>query len=441
VSTVFVLGAGASIGAKRGGRTGFPSTLELLQRVREIVCDRSNRPLPALTLYLSRYVPARDADSRSGKLHPAWDRINVEELYAAIEFESRITDHLMLGGGEKGSGAQFFEEYFPSPYRDAVTGLMRGEYQGWMRTCYSAPISLGPPSGGRGAYGSEAFPHLHENFLRVVKMELLDSIAQTLWVLSEEEDTSNVARLVRCFKENDSVITFNYDLLVEQHLARERPGDWAYRTGYGLRPTLQKCDLQFAGDAPDHPSKFKVLKLHGSSNWHFFMQPTQRVIPEPFGAGNRIRDVRPVFFLATDNYFRRLTAPEQPDGYFDRFMIPPSTYKAEYSFSAEFIHAPEGQPLVLSSSTMWLPQLLYRLALQALSTADRIVFIGFSMAPADTSIRMLFRAAADANAGLRLVEIADRSSDVAARIEGVLPQAGEHRRYNSFELLLDSWGA
>ncbi|MDO8479649.1 MAG: SIR2 family protein [Candidatus Rokubacteria bacterium] len=438
MSTVFVLGAGASIGAKPGGRTKFPGTNELVERIREIVCEREDSYLPALALYLARFAPVRDITLKAGRLHADWDRTNVEELYAAIEFESRITDHLMLASGDRGSGTQFFQEYFSGPYRDAVTQLLRGPYQDWMRACYSA------------SYGSEPFPHLHENFLRIVKMELLDAIAHTLGVLSEEEDTSNFSRLARHFEKGDTVITFNYDLLVEQHLTRERPADWSYLTGYGFRPTSEKCDLRFAGDAPNHPSTFKVLKLHGSSNWHFrFVQGTgdgppgfvegYRTVPEPIGVGNRIRDVRPAFFQATDNFFKRVVVEGEPGGYYERFMIPPSTYKAEYNFSAQFLHDPTGSPLPLGSSTMWLPQLLYRLALQALAAAERIVFIGFSMAPADTSIRMLFRAAADANSALRLVEIADPCANVASRIKAVLPRAQSYKRVRSFGELLDEW--
>ena len=44
MSTVFVIGAGASIGAKPGGVTSFPSTFGLLKRVREIVCGRESAP-------------------------------------------------------------------------------------------------------------------------------------------------------------------------------------------------------------------------------------------------------------------------------------------------------------------------------------------------------------------------------------------------------------
>ena len=374
----------------------------------------------------------------SGELVQGWDGLNVEELYAAIEFESRITDHLLLPSGDKGSGSQFFEEYFPETYRNTITNLMRGTYQSWMRDCYSA------------SYGSDAFPYLHENFLRVVKMELLDSIAHTLGVLTDEEDTSNIARLVHCFQEGDVIIIFNYDLLIDKHLVYERSADWSYLTGYAIRPTSEGCRLHFVGTAPGQPSKFKVLKLHGSSNWHFRFEhgssvgmggfPGYRQVPEPFGVGNLVRDFRLAFFLATDNYFKRVVAPGEPEGFFERFMIPPSTYKAEYNFSARFLHAPDGTALPLESSTLWLPQLLYRQALHALKAADRLVFIGFSMAPADTSMRMLFRAAADSNPLLRLVEIVDPEDKVEERIRSAIPDAQDYKRYKFFDDVLNHWG-
>ncbi|MBM4033156.1 MAG: hypothetical protein FJ291_15425 [Planctomycetes bacterium] len=147
--TVFVLGAGAPMGATPGG-TRFPSVSQLLERVREAVCGRDNSLLPALTLYLNRFAPAKSMGVPTGKLQTDWDRINVEDLYAAIEFESRISAHLMLPSGDKGSGTRFYQEYFPEPYQQAVTQLLRGPYRGWMETCYSAP------------YGSEAFPMLFD---------------------------------------------------------------------------------------------------------------------------------------------------------------------------------------------------------------------------------------------------------------------------------------
>lgn len=150
MSTVFVLGAGASIGAKPGGRTAFPSALQLLQRVREIYCEQGGNVCHALTTYLGRFAPLSGLDTSAGRLHPGWDHINVEELYAAIEFESLISDHLLTSFD--GPASRVYHVYFSTQYRDAVMHLMQGMYQDWMRTAYSA------------SYGSEAFPYLHDNF-------------------------------------------------------------------------------------------------------------------------------------------------------------------------------------------------------------------------------------------------------------------------------------
>ena len=435
--TVYVLGAGASIGAKPGGRTGFPSTYELLQRVREILCERDNYICPALAIYLDRFSPT--GDKPSNKLHAKWDHINVEELYASIEFESRITEDLMLGSGRPESSTLFYEEFFSPAYQEVVAKLLDGPYRKWMDLCYSA------------SYGSRHFPYLHENFLRIVKMELLDSVSYTLRSLSETEDTSNISRLVHYFNENDSIITFNYDLLLEMSLVKERPSDWSYRTGYGLFST-SSVNLEFDGSASDQPSKFKVLKPHGSCNWHFRFEqgaggdfpssvapPGYRIVPEPFGVGNALRNLQPTSFLATDHY-RKAVGEGAATVFFERFMIPPSTYKAEYSFSGEFLH-PLTNPLPYRSPTLWLPQLIYRLALHALKAADKIVFIGFSMSPADTSIRMLFRAASETNPCLELLEIADPDprNEVVNRIMEVIPNARNYKRSKSIDELLEDW--
>lgn len=167
-------------------------------------------------------------------------------------------------------------------------------------------------------------------------MELLDSIADTLHVLSETEDTSNFSRLTHFLEEGDTVVTFNYDLLMEQHLAAERQSDWSYRSAYALRPILNDCILEFDGTAPDQGSKFKILKPHGSCNWHFRFvpgtgpgfpgYPGYRIVPESIGVGNLVRDMRTASFLITD-HSRKVVVEPAAVGYYERFMIPSSTYK------------------------------------------------------------------------------------------------------------------
>lgn len=438
MSSVFVLGAGASIGANPAGKpTAFPSVLGLFKAIREIACEEGKRRFPALSVFLGRFAPVAGFDRRLGVLHPNWDGVNVEELYAAIEFEQRLTDHLGLNGGEHGGDRKFYHEYFSDSYQKEVAAVLADHYQAWMEARYS------------GSYGSKSFPYLHENFLRVVRMELLDAVALTLGVLTERENTENFTRLAHVFQDGDTVISFNYDLLVEQHLSRERSKEWSYRTGYRLFPTSGDCRLEFDGEAPDQPSKFKVLKLHGSCNWHFrFVRGTgpgfpthagYRLVPEVCGPGNLIRDMRPALFLATDRYGNPPAREGEP-GYFERFMIPPSTYKAEYNFAGTFVHLSDGRPMAHSSPTMWFPQMLYRYALHVLGKAEKIVFVGYSMAAADTSIRMLFRAAAEVTGTLQTVEVADPNAEVVTRIKAIIPNARSYKSFPSFGELLTSWG-
>ncbi len=435
--TVFVLGAGASIGAAPAGRTRFPATNEILKCVRTIFCESGKGPCPALSLFLGRFAPVKGS-LHTGTLHPGFDDINVEELYAAIEFETRITDHLMLSSGDAGSGSQFFQEYFSDQYRHQVDELLAHPHYQVLEQFYSAPN------------GSRAFPYRHQHFLGIVRFELLDAMSYIFGVLSKTEDTSNFTRLVKKFQEGDTVISFNYDLLVEHHLCSDRPGEWSFGKGYGLRPTSDGCRLDFHGSDPDHNPVVKVLKPHGSCNWHFrIAQGTSlgypglggyRMVPQAVGAGYGVRDLRTLSLLVTDHY-EGMQPTEGPPGFFTWFMIPPTPYKAEHSFAGEFLHLPGGGPVAVTSSSLWLPQLLFRLGLVALRTADRIVFVGFSMAPADTSVRMMFRAAADGNDNLQLVEIADpdRDGDVERRIRRALPKACNFRTYSSFSRLLDEW--
>lgn len=69
-------------------------------------------------------------------------------------------------------------------------------------------------------------------------------------------------------KEGDSVITFNYDLIVEQGLWLQRK--WTYLDGYGFDKDINDFQAPFGGTYPaDLPTKslIKIYKLHGSLGW------------------------------------------------------------------------------------------------------------------------------------------------------------------------------
>jgi hypothetical protein len=69
-------------------------------------------------------------------------------------------------------------------------------------------------------------------------------------------------------QDGDSVITFNYDLVVEQGLWLQRK--WTFLDGYGFEKDINDFQAQFGGTYPaDIPTKslIKVYKLHGSLGW------------------------------------------------------------------------------------------------------------------------------------------------------------------------------
>ncbi len=66
----------------------------------------------------------------------------------------------------------------------------------------------------------------------------------------------------------DTIITFNYDLIVEQELWKQKK--WSFLDGYGLKKDIKDFSAPFGGIySPAHPTNsiIKVYKLHGSLGW------------------------------------------------------------------------------------------------------------------------------------------------------------------------------
>jgi len=416
--TVFILGAGASIGASPNAKTKFPRANEILKVVREVFCEEFGKSLPALYCYLNRYCPTKADVDRNHKLIPLWDSINLEELYGAIEFEKRLTSHHDCHDA--------YREFFSENYQREVTDILKKHYTDWTESSYSAPHNL------------KTFPYIHENFLRLVQGELLDVVSEVFGIFHGNEDTSNFKHLVHLFKEGDTVISFNYDLLLEHHLRHERPNDWFFNSGYRLGRATPKINFEFVGDTPIGDSKFRIIKLHGSCNWHWqIARKGNHRVSEQIGAGYDAPNDVAEALIATDNYRPIRHSDPKWKGYFERFIIPPTTYKAEYQFNAEFIHVVKHK-ISIGSSTMWIPQILYYKALKALRTADRLVFIGYSVAGIDASIRMLFRAAADMSGARQIIDVADPCTKVRDRIARIYPNADEFHHHESFSDYLAS---
>jgi hypothetical protein len=167
-----------------------------------------------------------------------------------------------------------------------------------------------------------------------------------------QDATSLAATVLRRWtnflRDDDTLITFNWDLLHESALWRA--GKWHYADGYGFQ----------CGDAPKGAcSVTKILKLHGSVNW---AQTDERDC-EP-----SIEHKATFFPGSADSheiYFK--AAGQSNEG---RNLIIPSYLKDVAS-----------NPLLLG---------IWNQASEALATAAEIIVIGYQLYPADAPARQLF---------------------------------------------------
>jgi hypothetical protein len=177
----------------------------------------------------------------------------------------------------------------------------------------------------------------------------------------------------RCLRDGITCVTFNYDDILDGALydagrvpnATAESG-WHPDTGYGfVCPSSATC--VHAGAVRTTPSPLLLLKLHGSLNW-------------------------------------RLKLGAQPSGVVDALVhhedwsVDPSREGGAVRERIERHLAPGrfiAAPLLAKTAVAERPVLgrLWALAYQALGQAERVIFLGYSLPPADVAAAFLFREA------------------------------------------------
>ncbi len=171
------------------------------------------------------------------------------------------------------------------------------------------------------------------------------------------------------FQNGDTIITFNYDLACEHALKLE--GAWEIGDGYGFS----------LGVGMTPPSKTKLLKLHGSTNWLGVLFGGKKGFSH---VSNGIYDLRPCLF--GERYFTYL-------GYSKDFRDPLckgiSTTGGEPALILPALHKNFFQQT--SFGREWEPfwDDIWGQAAQALQSSDKNVVIGYSMPEADERAREL----------------------------------------------------
>jgi hypothetical protein len=324
---VFILGAGFSRDA------GAPLIHDFLDRAREFFDDPdSDLDAKERDQFDRVFKFKREVAKAREKFQIDLD--NIEQLFGLVEMSQRL-------GSE------------PSETRDATVYLIAKTLELALRKKQRPQVrsSLVP------AYAAHA-----DSFTKLVGRDpsggdvfVTDIYTHFALVLSGKYDDPK-----RTASRSNTVITFNYDLLVDDALIR-----------IGARPGYELADAIF-----DEPNQSKtivpLLKLHGSTNWAICECNQIHVLGEK-ATGN------PEMFRSM-----RCRKCQKPGPRL--LLVPPSWDKSEYSR---------------------IMQPVWKKAVDALKTATRICVIGYSMPEADAFFKFLLALGLAENDGLYKLIVVD----------------------------------
>lgn len=254
-------------------------------------------------------------------------------------------------------------------------------------------VALGPSGG---AYSSTE--------LKAKRARLMGALAAVLEMSTDAGvrragGCSLHAALVAKLEPRDTVISFNYDCVLDHALRQHAAGRWSTRHGYAFPSEYEIVGGEAWDASPPAMASTKsihLLKLHGSLNWQ---------LPERDGD-------------ARINVKKRLHS-QRGIPYFT--VIPPvwnKTARDQHIF-----------------------QVLWRNAERAIRMARQIAIVGFSFTPTDLHVQSLFRVAL-AKSNLRTLVIANPSPVDRGRIRSVFARPLEKRvivrQYETFEDFVDA---
>lgn len=195
-----------------------------------------------------------------------------------------------------------------------------------------------------------------------------------------------LATLIRHWHEHRStVLTLNYDTLVETIAAtvEVKPGESLHAEQL-YPPLLTDAGLRSSGSGPELPiSSFRLLKLHGSTNWYY--------------SGRRSAYGEPIYFVPP-RALKKLTPDERRQHEFrmnavsDKypFLVPP-VYDKTALLTHETIRA------------LWFE------AGEALKRARRLICMGYSLPESDLTMKHFLRTTCNERAEVVIVDRSDEA--------------------------------
>lgn len=351
---VFILGAGFSAGA------GAPVIRDFFDRARELFDNSIARLEEAEYLQFKRVFDFR-REMAAARERVTIDLDNIEDLFGLVEMSQR------LGGASRET-------------RDNTVYLIAKTLELTTKARKRSAVSFDSPKEGQelpecfnrhdGSHSADVY-HLFAAMLT----GMLDDPAE---------------RAVRA----NSVITFNYDLVVDDAL------HWAgFKPDYALDRDLVQfpTDWNFEKTVP-------VLKLHGSTNWGICSNCNAIVVLPP------LLTTSPAQFLRD-----RCKGCGKP-GEFRPLLIPPSWDKTDYK---DFVGP------------------IWKRAVDEIASATRICIIGYSMPITDAFFKYMITLALARNPGLYSLTVVDLTKNqpecsLLARYDEMLVPIFKQRRFQFF---------
>jgi hypothetical protein len=118
---------------------------------------------------------------------------------------------------------------------------------------------------------------------------LLDLIPAVFRAALDEQRCRWHDRMAYALRKGDTVINFNYDVLMDEALTRLAAGIWKADPGYGIRVAegVEKWSAPRSPGAFPRKEFLRLLKLHGSLNWHLIDPSEKRLRLEEDAYGQR----------------------------------------------------------------------------------------------------------------------------------------------------------
>jgi hypothetical protein len=245
---------------------------------------------------------------------------------------------------------------------------------------------------------------------------------------------------------NDTFITFNWDTLLDRALAAT--GGWTPNEGYGISfssalDTNWKKEVEAL---PNFNTNWKLLKLHGSTNW---LVPLTHIHLKTFEYVSSVPKSDKIFLFWQSTFPYETHKNRWRGGYVPTcYCYYPPNIPAE-AFPGDHLSAEPGRVFVkytlvgifspfkelsgggiLSSPLLITPvrqkrydmyqstiENIWQKSLEVMRTADKIVIIGYSFPPTDTRIlELLENALYSSQEGISVEIIAPDAKDIISRI-------------------------